>query len=70
MKNLMIGLLVACPDQSKSADSETLWLAFHHQGPTFSNAYCQGATHLADQDRGRGNDLPRQRRSALSECFI
>ena len=33
-------------------DPEASGLAFHHQGPTFINAYCEAATNLVDQDWG------------------
>ena len=41
-------------------------IAFHHEGPTFTNAYCQATTNLIDQDRVG----PRPKRSVLSECFV
>ena len=50
-------------------DPEALELAFH-QGPTIINAYFQAATNLVDRDSGMSNDLPRPRRSELSECFV
>ena len=31
----------------------SLGLAFHHQDPTFINAYCQAATNEVDQDWGQ-----------------
>ena len=31
--------VVACPDYGEGTDPEALRLAFHHQGPTFINAY-------------------------------
>ena len=65
-------IVVAWPDRGADNDPEALGLTFHHQGPTFINAYCQAATNLADRDWGQygGNDLPRPRRSVLSECFV
>ena len=69
-------IVAACPDQSDGTDSEALGLAFHHQGPTFIIAYCQGATTGCSETevgvgpRGRPNDLLRPRRSVLSECFV
>ena len=33
--------VAACCGRSKGNDPEALGLAFHHQGPTFINAYCQ-----------------------------
>ena len=49
-------IVLACPDQREGADLEALGQAFHHQGPTFINAYayCQAATNLVDRDRGGG----------------
>ena len=71
MKNSII--VVACPDQGEGINPEALGLAFHHQGPTFINAYCQAVTNLVDRDKGGGgwgNDLSRPRRSELSKCFV
>ena len=62
-KNAII--VVACADQGKGRGPEALGLAFHHQGPTFFNAYCQAATNVVDG----GNDPSWPRRSVLSECF-
>ena len=42
-------LVVALPDRGAGNDPEALGLAFHHQGPTFINAYCQAATNLVSQ---------------------
>ena len=39
VKNLII--IIACPDQGKGTNPDALGLALHHQGRTFSNAYCQ-----------------------------
>ena len=36
----------ACPDRGASIDPEALGLAFHHQGPTCINQFCQVATDL------------------------
>ena len=57
-------IVVAGPDQGEGTDSESLGIAWHHQGPTFINA----ATNLVDK-RGEGNDLPQPRRSAFSTCI-
>ena len=43
-------IAVACPNRGAGNDPEPLVLAFHHQGSTFINAYCQAATILFDQD--------------------
>ena len=40
-------IVLACPERGAGNDSEALGLAFH-QGPTFIDAYCQGATNLVD----------------------
>ena len=37
-------------DRGAGNDPEALGIAFHHQGPTFINAYYQAATSLVDQD--------------------
>ena len=44
-------IVIACPNQGEGTDPEALELAFHHQGPTFINAYCQATTNLIDGDR-------------------
>ena len=38
------------PKQCVGHDPGVLALAFHHQGPTFINAYCQAATKLVGRD--------------------
>ena len=43
-------LVVACPDRGADNDLEALRLPFHHQCPTFINAYCQAATNLIYRD--------------------
>ena len=48
------------------SDPEALGLALHHQGPTFINAYCQVNRNW---EQYQSHDLPRQRKSALSEYF-
>ena len=40
--------VVAFPDRGAGNDPQALGLAFHHQGPTFINLYCQAATNLVD----------------------
>ena len=45
-----MNISVAGPDQSAGYDPEPLWLDFHHQSPTFINAYCEAATNLVDLD--------------------
>ena len=42
--------IIACPDWSAGNDPDALGLAFHHQGLTFINAYCQTAINLFNQD--------------------
>ena len=64
MKSSIIA--VAFPDQGKGTDSKVLGLAFHHQGATFIDAYCQAAINLVDRDSGGGNDMPWPRRSGFS----
>ena len=41
-------IIVAWPDHVARNDPKALELAFHHQGFTFINAYCQAATNLVD----------------------
>ena len=65
-KNIII--VVACPDRGAGNDPEHIYIyifflgrggvVFHNQGSTF----LQWAIY-------ESNDLPRPRRSALSECF-
>ena len=59
-------IIVAYADQGEGTDPEALGLAFHHQGPTLSNAYYQAATNLVDRDRSGSNHLLWPRRPALS----
>ena len=63
---------IAYPDRGAGNDPEALGLAFHHQGPTFINAYHQAATDMVNWDWGQygSNDLPRPKRSAFSKCFV
>ena len=39
-------------DRGAGYDPEAMGLAFHHQSPTFINAYCQAAANLVDRDWG------------------
>ena len=38
------------PDRGANNDRKPLVLAFHHQGPTFINAFGQTATNVVKQD--------------------
>ena len=43
-------VVAACPDRGASGnDPKVLKLVFHHQDPTYIDAYCQVATNLVDQ---------------------
>ena len=46
--------VTACPDQGGGRDQEALGLAFHLQGPTLINAYCQAATNLVHRYKRLG----------------
>ena len=43
-----MSIIVVRPDRCAGNDPEAPGLALH-QGPSFINAYCQAATHLADK---------------------
>ena len=42
-------IVVSCSDRGASNDPKALGLAFH-QGPAFTNSYCQAVTNLVDRD--------------------
>ena len=39
-KKIPSKIVVACPDRGAVNDPKALGLSFHHQGPTFTSAYC------------------------------
>ena len=64
-------IVVACPVASPRALIHTCATILQCCTPYHAiSIYCQAAANLIDRGRGGGNDLPRARRSALSECFI